>query len=450
MMNLKKLNNNWRKGILLSACFVLALSVLPGCKKTSSKYGTEALNIDDLLANGGVDSFQLKTSSILLDTIATDNQLYGTLGIMHDPKFGIVNASIYTQLSINGSLTIGSAATVDSVVLSLNYEGGYYGSLEPQTFEVYQLAETLHKDSVYKRTTTKNTMGTNLVEASSATQTPNPTDKVVINGIEDTLNAQLRLRLNNSFGQQFIDDIVAGNSAFTSNDNFLSSGYFKGFRINAANIPPASGNGAVLYFRLGNVDTKMTIYYKLDNEPGNPREVSFLVNSSCADFNHVEFNNAGYGIANVLSNPLYGQTQYYSQSFYAIPKIEMPTLTNLSSKSLINNALLYLPIAFQPGTKYYPTQDFQVAYRAADGTFTLLGTSGTILTASYDNSQKAYVIDLRHHIQELVSRKKDNTGLYLIPVLSRFTCTVDRVVFNGTSSPYKTKPKLVIKYTEFN
>lgn len=457
MMNLKKLNNNWRKATILSACFVLAVSVLPACKKKINPYGTEVINIEDILASGGTDTFQLRTSSILLDTVSTANRVYGVLGAYNDPKFGTVNASIYTQMSINGKVSLlpGSVfGSIDSVVLSLKYDGSYYGKLDPQTFEVYQLADPMSLDSLYKRTSTVAITGPNLVESSSATQTPKPTTNLVYDsdgdGDTNTVNPELRLKLDNSFGLPFITDILAGHSAFESSDAFLSSNYFKGLRINVANSNPAVGKGGTLNFNLANAQTKLTIYFKLANNPGTQQRVALVVNSACADFNHVDIHNSGHHITDVLANPLNGQTQFYAQSFYAVPKIEVPTITNISQKSVVSNAVLYLPVAYQSGSPYYPTLTFQVAYGNADGTFGLLRrTENTVLTANYDNNQKAYIIDLRFYFQNLVSRKVENTALYLIPSPSVYTSRIDRVIFNGPASSYKTKPKLVIKYTEF-
>lgn len=445
MMNLKKLHNNWRKALLLSACFVLTLSILPSCKKTSSPFGSEALSVEDLLAAGGKDTFELNTYSVPFDTLATDNQIYGTLGAYHDPKFGIVNASIYTQLTISGAISSmgGATPTIDSVVLSLNY-GGYYGKLDPQTFEVYQLADTMDVNSVYKRNTTKPVTGPNLVDPAYATITPNTSAKVILANDTTPLNPQLRLRLNNSFGQQFLDDMAAGNSAFTSSSNFLSSNYLKGLRISVANTTPAKGKGAVLYFNLGNAQSKMTIYYKLDSEPSVQKQVALVITAPCADFNHVDIDNSGYPIADVLANPINGKTEFYSQSFNAIPKIDMPTITKLSSKTLLNNALLSLPIAYHSGDVYYPTLTFGLAYTEDGGK-----TYNVVATSNYDDNQKRFVFDIRHYVQELISGKKQNNGLYLVPAQNYFRCTADRVVFNGTASPYKTKPKLVLKYTEF-
>lgn len=447
MMNLKKLHNNWRKGILLSACFVFTLSILPSCKKTSSQFGTEALDINDLLAAGGKDTFELKTYSVLEDSLPTDNQIFGNLGAYHDPKFGTVNASIYTQMSINGTVTLQpGTATVDSVVLSLSY-GGYYGKLDPQTFEVYQLADVLDKDEDYYRNTTKATMGSNLVDPGSATQTPATTDSVYIDedgdGDIEALKPHLRLKLDNALGQQFLNDIIAGNGAFASSDAFLSSGYFKGLKINVANPAPASGKGAVLYFKLGDSQTKMTIYYKHSTDPLTQKRVELIINSSCADFNHVEIDHAGYHIADVLSNSLNGQTQFYTQSYDSRAVIEFPSVNDLKSNSLINNALLYIPVSYQNGNYYYPSVTLELGYKTDDGDIV------AFRTASYDNNQKAFVLDLRDYIQDIVSGKAENRGLYLSQSSLYFNCTAERIIFNGPASPYKSKPKLVIKYTEF-
>lgn len=457
MMNLNKRTNNWRKAIALSACFVFTLSVLPGCKKKTSTYGTEALDVNALIAAGGIDTFQLNTTSVLLDTLSTANRLFGNVGAMNDPKVGTVVASLYTQLTISGAATIpqGSLLGIDSVILSLNY-AGYYGKLDPQTFEVYELAEKLSSDSTYRKHSTVTPKPTNLVDPSSAYQTPKTNNKVYIDddgdGDIDSINPQLRLKLNNTLGQQFITDLISGNSAFTSSGEFLSSGYFKGLKINVSNTTPGSGKGAVLYFNLGSAQTKLTVFYKMDLEPSVQKRLNLQVTSACEDFNHVDINNAGTHLANVLANPLNGQTQFYSQCYNAIPKVDFPTLKNLSSKTVVNNALLYLPVSYQTGNIYYPVNAFVIAYRNENNEFVRIypnSTASSGITATYSNSQKAFVIDLRWYIQQLIANKIPNTGLYLISDPTYFNCTAERVVFNGPASPYKAKPKLVVKYTEF-
>jgi len=445
MMNLKNLHNNWRKVILLSACFVFTLSILPGCKKTASNFGSEALDINDLLAAGGKDTFQLKTYSVLEDSLTTDNHIFGTIGAYHDPKLGIINTSLYAQFTIGGltQFTGGETLnTIDSVVLSLNY-GGYYGKLGPQTFEVYQLADTLGLTTDYYRNSTKATMGSNLVDPGSATQTPLMNGLKFALGSGDSVHPQLRLRLDNALGLQFINDIIAGNAAFQGSDQFLAAPfYFKGLKINVANTTPGSGQGSIIYFNLQNSETKLTIYFKMNGDP-EQREIDLKNTAKCADFNHADVDHSGYHIADVLANPLNGQTQFYTQSFDSRAVVEFPTVNKLKSNSLINNALLYVPVSYQNGSYYYPSVTLEVGYKTDSGKIV------TFRTASYDNNQKAFVIDLRDYIQDIVSGKAENRGIYLNQSSLYFNCTAERIVFNGPASPYKTKPKLVIKYTEF-
>lgn len=454
MMNLKKLHNNWRKAILLSACFVLAISVLPACKKKTSLIGTEALNVEDLLAAGGKDTFQLKTYSIEEDSIPTGNQPYGTLGICNDPKLGVINTSIYTQMSIEGAINLSGATliSIDSVVLGLCY-GGSYGKLTPQTFEVYELTEKISIDSTYYRNSTRSTNGINLVEPSSATQTPNLTSKVPIDNLQmggkDTLNPQLRLHLNHSIGQQFVQDAIAGNSAFSSTAEFLNSGYFKGLKINVSSTVPPSGSGGILYLRMGNQQTRLTIYYKVNigGEVSN-KNFSLRLNGSSTYFNHAELDHSGHHVADVLANPVSGQSNFYAQCFGLWGAIEFPSVSNLPNKSLINNALLYLPIAYQTNSPYTPSNSITLLYKDASGDYRYVSGSKNIVYP-YDGAQKAYVINIRDYIQEIASGKVPNGPIYAVPSPDLFSSSAERIVFNGVSSPYKMRPKLVIKYTEF-
>lgn len=433
------------KVVMLLVYFVFATVLSVSCKKKYSAIGEEALDVNKLLASGGIDTFSLKTYSVDEDSIPTDYQPYGTLGAFHDPKLGVLNASIYTQLAVDGKVVLPSGGvinTIDSVVLSLNY-GGSYGKLDAQTFEVYELTETMTIDSSYYRFSTKATNGVNLVEVSSATQTPDLTNKVVVGPTNtDTLKPQLRLRLSNTIGQQFVQDILAGNTAFNSTTDFLNSGYFKGFKINVANANPTIGTGAMLYVNMSNADTKMTIYFTLQGET-EQRQVSLKLKGSSTFFNHVDINRTGHHVANVLVDSQYGQTNFYAQRFGLLGVVETPTLKNLSSKSVIQNGLLYLPILAHSQSAYSPIPLIELKYKNAEGKY------GSIVSAAYSSSQKGYVADLRPYLQDVITGEMPNGPIYIFPSLSLFSCMGDRAVFNGTNTPYKVRPKLVVKYTDF-
>ena len=152
-MKVIKPTNYWRKVLILSACFVFALTSLESCKKDSTSFGLNSLNPDDLIASGGKDTFNLITYSESFDSVPTQNQSYAIVGSMHDPKTGIFKATFYSQFDYSGTLALPSGAVpiVDSVVLGLKYvTNGAYGKIDAQTFEVKRVAQELYNDSNYQ------------------------------------------------------------------------------------------------------------------------------------------------------------------------------------------------------------------------------------------------------------------------------------------------------------
>ena len=139
----------------LSATFLLALTIFTGCKKETNTLGLGALDPEELLASGGIDTFTLATYSVKEDSMPTDNQTFALLGNYNDPKFGNFKASFYTQFHLNGTLDFnGGAPVIDSAVLSLAYRRSY-GKLDAQTFAVHEMLDTLDINTTYYKNSTK-------------------------------------------------------------------------------------------------------------------------------------------------------------------------------------------------------------------------------------------------------------------------------------------------------
>jgi len=430
---------SWRKGLTLSATFLLAFAVIVSCKKHTNTLGLGALDPNALLASGGTDTFKLITYSVVEDTTPTDNQVFALLGAFNDPKFGTTNASFYSQFHLANTVSFqGETVNVDSVVLSLRYRG-YYGNLDPQTFEVYELTESLDVDSNYYKNTTKTTTGVNLVQAFSETQTPKPNDSVAVGG--GKLPAQLRIHLDTVFGQDMMEDAITNNpSAFTSDDNFET--YFKGLQVKVANPNPSSGQGAALYFNLNDKNSKITIYYHIVSDPDQTTyELALEVDGSCADFNHIENTHIQSITNSIGSSSIDAQTKYYAQSANLRGVIEFPSVNNLSKKTVIHNALLVVPIAHQTSSAFYPSTQLTIGYRTDEGD--VIGFK----VVAYDDATKSYIVDVRNYLQDIVSGSAENRGIYMFPTF--FSSTTERIVFNGPNTTNKEKPKLIVKYTEY-
>jgi hypothetical protein len=414
----------------------LLFFVFTSCKKKDSAAGKDLMNPEDLLNSAQVDTFTLNTFSIAEDSLISDNPAYAVLGSYNDPKFGAVNANFYTQLRLSGlNPNFGdvSTITIDSVMLGLEY-AGFYGEFSSQKVEVYEMTEAINIDSVYYSFSTKTTTSTDLVEPGYGTFTPDPEGITVIGS--DTVDTQLRIKLKNALGTQLINEAASGGTNFTSNENFLS--YFKGLHVRVNNASQLAGKGGVFYFNLNDPLSKMTVYYTQD---GSQKTFDFLINSECADFNHVDIDNTGKPVQNVIDNPSSGQVEYYSQAFKSRAVVKMAGLKNLPTNAIIHKAELILPIQYQTGAKYLPPDELSVS-AMINGKLSGIGVFGL-----YDYAFKHYTVDVRNYMQALVSGQISTDELILSPRL--FITSAERVVFNGPNSTNKKKPKLVVTYTKF-
>ncbi len=427
------------KNILIKCCALLLLLAVVSCKKKDSILGKDVIDPYAYLNGTTTDTFDIITTIIEEDSIITDNAANVVLGSYNDPKFGKFDASFYTQLRLAGvNPNFGDVSTivVDSFVLALEYVG-YYGDLSPQTFEVYELNEDLYLDSTYYAFTNKNIKPGNLVPVGTELITPDPFNKAVVGG--DSLLPQLRIQLNTSLATALINEATSGSATFASNESFLS--YFKGLKVKTNNGTQASGTGGILYFNINSPASKATIYFTQD---GVQKTYDLLINTSCADFTHVEKDITGKPLEQLLQNESLGNIEFYAQAFNFRALVKIPGLNNLKKNQLIHRANLHLPIQFQSNYRYKPGLNISVATRIKEAvqTYTNLGVLGL-----YDDYTKEFSVDLKQYTQAIINKDIENTGIILSP--RYFINSAERIVFNGKNTINKAKPRLVVTYTTY-
>lgn len=424
-----------RRVKVLFATFFCISFALVSCKKNETTIGKEVLSENQILNSLVTDTFTLKTYTFKEDSVNSKNQRHALLGAIHDPKFGVTNASFYSQVRLDnpGTTFFGNAPTVDSIVLSLGY-AGYYGKATSQTFEVHEITEDINTESDYYSFSSVNFNGSDLVVPGKGIITPKPTTKVVVG--TDTLGAQIRLPLVNSFATFLMNGVAGGN--YATQEAFKL--FFKGFHLKVTNSNPGFNQGGVLYFDLNNINTRLTIYYKDD---GVPKKYSYLLNGSCTNFNHMDFNSAGSSFQNVLDNPSAGQQEFYAQAFTSRAVIEFPTLKDLPKNVLIHKAELILPISYYTNDLLYPSSKVTTGLRILAGSNKIFAGEEFL----FKSELKEYKIDLRQHIQRVLVDQVPNNGVLIRS--SFFNSTAERIVFNGPDGPFKKKPRLVITYTNY-
>jgi hypothetical protein len=213
--------------------------------------------------------FTTETDNVVLND--TTNLAYGdpvALGtISNDPEFGTVNASVYFQVSpaSYGTYPFGASKDsilIDSVVLSLNYVGGYGDTNTPQTVRVYQIAS----NPVFNDTTSypfsKTDFETTGAELGAATFTMSTLDDTVMLVHGDTIKVAnlLHIRLDDALADRFrLYDTENNPATGAYHNDTLFKKLFNGFAIKA---DEGTGNG-LAYFDLSSTSqTALTIFYR--------------------------------------------------------------------------------------------------------------------------------------------------------------------------------------------
>lgn len=395
---------------------------------------------DDLLNATVQDTFTLHSFIVREDSITSDETSSNLLGSYHDPVFGKTAASIYTQFATN-SIVFGTPSdlVIDSVVLSMAYTGTHYGTLETQNVKVYQITQDFYKDSVYY---SNRTLSYNTTPVANYDFIPNLTDSVKIGTIN--YKPQLRIRLDNTFGQNFL---AQGN--FADNPSFLS--FFKGLYITADNPSQAVGQGAIFNVNLTDAQSKITLYYHNTNT-SVVSQFSFQPISTSARFTHFTHDYTGTPIANQLADVSQGANLIYVQPMAGIKtKIELPYLNKLSFSNAISVHKAELVIKVDPTsvtTNYAPPAKLVVVYIDENGKSNFLsdifedvdGTS-TYFGGTYTSSAHEYRFNIARHVQAILSGAKGNKGLYILPTGS--AVLANRMVAGGSgNATYKMKLKL--------
>ena len=190
----------------------------------------------------------------------TDEHFLGV--ISSDPFFGRTEAEMYFELKpLSYKHSFGNppdSLHIDSIVLILDYIETYGDTTIPQTINVYEISSDFRIDTSYL--VRRNDYFTTSALLGSRTFKPENL-KDSVKAYKDTTAKQLRIRLDNSFGERLLNyDTASGTStdAYSSDSAFKTK--FKGFALKSV-----AGGNAIMGFNLQGVNTKLAIYYKDDN-----------------------------------------------------------------------------------------------------------------------------------------------------------------------------------------
>jgi hypothetical protein len=294
----------------------------------------DGINTFDTLLNVQAfnDTFGLATDSQYL----SKNEEYFLGRINNDPFFGKTDARLFLELKplyypFVFANSKPDSLYIDSVVLVLNYIETYGDTTTPQTINVYELDQgnNFRSDTSYLIRKDYFTYSGLL---GSRTITPS-TLKDSVKAYKDTTLNQLRIRLDNTFGQRLLsyDTITSSvNGAYANDSAFRSK--FKGFAIRSMN----TGN-AVMGFDLTGANTKLAIYYRYNKNVQIDTTVAYFgfTSTYCAAANYIQRDYAGTPLQASLGGSTPDPVVYIQNTPGTFATLKIPDL------NVINNRLIH-------------------------------------------------------------------------------------------------------------
>ncbi|HRG59631.1 MAG TPA: DUF4270 domain-containing protein [Bacteroidia bacterium] len=432
-MNLYLLNRPFlRKFLPISVPLLLVLAVslfISACKESDTLGG-------NLLPNG--DQSQFKTSSkfnlisfsVKEDSVKSDDLSLSLFGSYVDPVFGKSSASFLTQfVSSSNQLNFGLNPLIDSVVLSMNY-AGYYGKIDKlygsQKVRIYRVSKNIIKDSSYYSAQNPLKYATEADFISEHIFLPDPTGKY------QTGSPMQKFNLPLSFGQNILDNQLTINTG-----GFIN--FFKGLYFKPVNNNQTSGSGSILTFNLVNsaAPSKITLYFH-NSSVTQQQQFDLLINSDCSRINFFQHERNGIpAIQNQLNDTTQGKTQIFIQNMAGLSgKLWFSNIESWkdSMPMVISKAELVIPVETSLTDIYGIQTRLLLVEKGSDGQYISIpdfDLGDNYFNGNINASNNTYKFNLATYLQEIISGKRVQKGLYLVPTASAIGA--NRVVLKGSN-----------------
>jgi len=225
-----------------------------------------------------IDTFSVKLSTVIYDTIVTSGTENILVGNYRDDVFGKIKSNSYFQVGIPDSLEVDEHEVYDSLYLVLTYNDYFHGdTTSDQKISVYQLSENIDLDDNFN-ITSQTTFNYNNIPIGSLTYTPRPSKSA----------DSLKIKLRDAVGIDLFTKLEEESEIYDNDENFIN--YFHGLVLVASDAYEGSVIGfkttpesakLVLYTSRGNITTKTIKYeFKLENSRKQFNNITYDFNST--------------------------------------------------------------------------------------------------------------------------------------------------------------------------
>lgn len=425
---------------------LLMLTVFQACDEP------DEIGLDLIDWQAGVqstDTMHILAYTIPGDSVPTSYGSQGVLGVVNDPVFGKMRASVLTQVRLPfPGLDLGTNPVLDSIQLRLAYSGRYSGdSTAHLALNVYEISEAFPEgDTLYSNFR----LDHGHARLARREFNPAPRDTVMVDSIP--YPAHFTMRLSNALGNRFIN--ANGTPSFENATNFTD--FFKGFYLEVDE--EVEGEGMLFNIDLLSTLSSLRLFYHNDDQESQ-KVNDFPINEFARRATYVE--HFDYEEAHPLlkaqlleGNTAAGDSLLFVQSLGGVrTSVTIPDLASLGEiqNVAISKARLIIPVADGFSSASFPESPRLFLFRMNENGHAVplydMYIGDDYFGGYYDGEEKVYRINITHYVQQIINGVLSNDGLIL--AIAGASERADRVVLNGPGVAQKPM-RLEVVYTVFN
>lgn len=404
---------------LLNCLCVIVVVVVVSCNEEASEIGSAffeggSLNVTE------VDTITLKVSTIMFDSLATNDATRFLVGQHTDDELGVLSSASFFQAGVAYPFSLDKKFTsFTRAELRLVHDGySYYDTLTPITFRVHRITEQLEHpaDDGYVYNTSDFDYDPTPMGTITYKPRPNSGDTV-------------RIPLSDTFGSDILRLAQSGAVEVSSAGNFL--GYFLGFAL----IP--SGEGPVVGF---STTAEARIYYMDKAQtPGVERYLEIAIgeylhyNKTSSDRTGTVLNGITTRRDSYSSRLTGGQSYVQSGSGLAV-RIAMPYLRNMLIENpgltVLNAVLTLTPTRENDGRNVkLPAQLNMTSVNYRNDLLETFSETAMLNEDYYLGRDTRYQVDVTYFIKTQLLRQELNENALVLT-------TVDTVLRNAADRLY--------------
>jgi len=326
-----------KKGRIILSFFVFGIILISSCTKTNEfTIGKDFVESQTRLQV--IDTFSVDLSTVLLDSVVTSSQNIAYVGQYEDNIFGSINCNSYFDLAYESFSELDVKAVYDSSAFILYYTDYNYGDTTAMmSISIHRLTEKIVPyDKTYLFNTSSFHYESQVTGTVSFYPVPHSSDTAVSIPV-------------NSLGEELFNLIRDKDEKVSTQEWFTD--YLKGFVLTSG----TTNNKALLGFKASSERLVMKIYYHLDKEEPEKKEITIKMGEATHQFNNVKYdftNTPLYNIKmekNEVPSTETGNKVFMQGLIGLIPKLRFSSLQDILAADrweILKAELIIEPVQF--------------------------------------------------------------------------------------------------------